>query len=52
MDPSDPLLALSNVVLTPHTAWLTMETLERCVDRAVANCQRLAAGVDLLHRVV
>lgn len=48
----DPLLSLPNVVLTPHTAWLTLETLERCVVRAADNLARLAAGQDLADRVV
>ena len=46
------LLALDNVVCTPHLAWLTQETLERSIAVAVENCRRLAAGQDLLHRVV
>ena len=46
------LLALDNVVCTPHLAWLTHETLERSLAVAVENCRRLAAGEDLLHRVV
>ena len=46
------LLALDNVVCTPHLAWLTRETLERSLAVAVENCRRLAAGEDLLHRVV
>ena len=46
------LLALDNVVCTPHLAWLTRETLERSLAVAVENCRRLAAGDDLLHRVV
>ena len=46
------LLALDNVVCTPHLAWLTRETLERSLAVAVENCRRLAAGTDLLHRVV
>lgn len=50
-DPADPLLALPNVVLTPHVAWLTLETLERCIERAAGNLARLAAGDELLHRV-
>ena len=45
------LLALDNVVCTPHLAWLTRETLERSLAVAVENCRRLAAGRDLLHRV-
>lgn len=46
------ILALDNVVCTPHVAWLTRETLERSLAVAVENCRRLAAGEDLLHRVV
>jgi phosphoglycerate dehydrogenase-like enzyme len=52
VDPADPLLSLPNVVLTPHTAWLTMETLQRCVERAALNLARLRAGEDLADRVV
>lgn len=47
----NPLLALENVVLAPHVAWFTRETLERSLAVAVENCERLAAGRDLLHRV-
>jgi phosphoglycerate dehydrogenase-like enzyme len=52
VDPTDPLLALDNVVLTPHVAWLTVETMGRCLDVAAENCWRLAAGEQLLYRVV
>lgn len=48
----DPLLALDNVVVTPHLAWLTTGTLARSLTVAVENCRRLAAGEALLHRVV
>jgi phosphoglycerate dehydrogenase-like enzyme len=47
-----PLLALPNVVLAPHVAWLTRETLGRSLAVAVENCRRLAAGEPLAHRVV
>jgi phosphoglycerate dehydrogenase-like enzyme len=49
--PDNALLALEQVVLTPHVAWLTAETLDRSLAVAVENCRRLAAGDDLLHRV-
>ena len=52
ISPGDELLALPNVVLTPHVAWLTIETLERSIVRAADNLGRLAAGDELLHRVV
>jgi phosphoglycerate dehydrogenase-like enzyme len=52
VDPAHPLLARDDVVLTPHVAWLTQETLERSLDVAVENCRRLAAGAPLLHRVI
>lgn len=47
----DPLLTLPNVVLAPHVAWLTQETLARSVAAAVDNCQRLATDRPLLHQV-
>jgi len=48
----DPLLRLDNVVLAPHLAWLTKETLARSLRIAVENCLRLKGGRDLLNRVV
>ncbi len=49
--PDDPLLALPNVVLTPHVAWLTTGTFDRSFALAAENCRRLEAGEPLLHRV-
>ncbi len=46
-----PLLALSNVVATPHVGWLTPETLARSLGVAFENCARLRDGHPLLHRV-
>ena len=48
----DPILNLGNVVLAPHVAWLTRETLERSIEVAVDNCIRLASGHVLRHQVV
>lgn len=45
------LLAMDNVVLQPHVAWLTQETLSRSLLVAVENCRRLRDGEALLHRV-
>ncbi|KQZ71318.1 hydroxyacid dehydrogenase [Sphingopyxis sp. Root214] len=49
---TNPLLNLPNVVLAPHIAWLTPETLVRSLTVAHENCRRLAAGETLLHQVV
>lgn len=46
------LRACPNVILTPHIAWLTPQTLARSFDVIVENCRRLGAGEPLLHRVV
>jgi phosphoglycerate dehydrogenase-like enzyme len=51
LDPADPLLALPNVVLTPHIGWLTTGTFDRSLALAAENCRRLAGGEPLLHRV-
>jgi len=50
--PSNPLLALPNVVVTPHLSWLTAETLDRSLGIIAENCRRLECGEALLHRVV
>lgn len=47
----NPLLGLPGVVLAPHIAWLTPETLARSLTVAHENCRRLAAGETLLHQV-
>ncbi len=52
LSPDDPLLRRPNVVVTPHLAWLTTETLERSLAVITENCRRLDAGEPLLHRVV
>jgi phosphoglycerate dehydrogenase-like enzyme len=50
--PTDhPLLALPNVVLAPHVAWLTPETLDRSLSVAIENCLRLQDGRPLLNQV-
>ena len=49
--PEDPILGLDNVVLAPHVAWQTRETLERSLAVATENCRRLREGEPLLHRV-
>jgi len=49
--PDNPLLTLDNVVLMPHVAWLTPETLDRSLDVALDNMRRLRDRRDLLHRV-
>lgn len=51
--PADhPLLARPEVVVMPHLAWLTPETMARSLAVAVENCRRLAAGEELSNRVV
>ena len=52
VQPDNPLLKLPNVIVAPHIAWLTPETLRRSLSVAFENCRRLAAGEPLIHRVV
>ena len=49
--PDHPLLAFPQVVLSPHSAWLTQETLARSLETAVENLHRLRRGAPLLHQV-
>lgn len=52
VDPENPLLQLPNVVVAPHQAWLTPETLDRSLAAAFENIRRLQAGEPLNNRVV
>jgi phosphoglycerate dehydrogenase-like enzyme len=47
-----PLFALPNVVVTPHIAWLTPETLRRSLEVAIQNCRNIRDRRPLLNRVV
>ncbi|MDT5300589.1 MAG: hypothetical protein QOG79_3831 [Mycobacterium sp.] len=47
----NPLLALDNVVLTPHVTWYTADTMRRYLGEAVDNCERLRDGKDLVNLV-
>ncbi|MBT5192112.1 MAG: hydroxyacid dehydrogenase, partial [Rhodospirillaceae bacterium] len=49
--PNEALLALENVALMPHVAWLTPETFGRSIDIAVRNSRCLIDGGDFQHRV-
>jgi phosphoglycerate dehydrogenase-like enzyme len=51
VEATNPLLGLDNVVVTPHVAWLTMQTFDRSFETMVENCRRVANGEELLHRV-
>ena len=47
----DPLLAMDNVVLTPHVAGATYETSRRRAAAAAENVQRVARGDEPLYVV-
>jgi phosphoglycerate dehydrogenase-like enzyme len=51
VDAGNPLLALDNVVLTPHVVWYTRDTMRRYLHQAVDNCRRLRDGQDLVNVV-
>ncbi len=47
-----PLCELPNVVVMPHLAWLTNETLARSFELAVENCRRLRDDEPLLNEIM
>jgi D-3-phosphoglycerate dehydrogenase / 2-oxoglutarate reductase len=51
LPPDDPLLALDNVVLTPHLAGVTYGTSRRRADAVAENVRRTAAGLPPLYAV-
>lgn len=51
VNPANPLLALSNVVVTPHVTWYTVDTMRRYLTAAIDNCRRLRDGMPLMNVV-
>lgn len=51
VDRDNPLLALDNVVVTPHVVWYTQDTMRRYLAVAVDNCRRLRDGQELVNVV-
>ena len=47
----NPLLALDNVVVTPHVTWYTADTMRRYLAVGVDNCARLRDGLALRNVV-
>ena len=47
-----PLFQIQNIVVTPHIAWLTAETLKRSLGVFAENCRRLRDGETLLNQVI
>ena len=46
-----PLFQLHNVIVTPHVAWFTAETLRRGLEVFGENCRRLRDGEPFLNQV-
>ena len=52
IDPDDPLLAMPNVIATPHVANMTTETIETIARAAADNIRRVQAGLSPLHQIL
>jgi phosphoglycerate dehydrogenase-like enzyme len=50
--PDDPLLALPNVIATPHVAGVTDKSYDAICGVVASNIERLTNGESLLNRVV
>jgi len=50
--PNDPLLALPNVIATPHVAGVTDRSYAEIADSVVANLERFRRGEPLLNQAV
>jgi len=50
--PDDPLLAMPNVIATPHVANMTMESIETVARVAADNIRRVHAGLPPMHQIL
>ena len=51
-DPDDPLLAMPNVIATPHVANMTLETIETMARVSADNIRRVRAGLPPIHQIL
>jgi phosphoglycerate dehydrogenase-like enzyme len=51
VDPDEPLLALPNVIATPHVANMTLETIETIARVSADNIRRVQAGLPPMHQI-
>jgi phosphoglycerate dehydrogenase-like enzyme len=51
IDPNDSLLALPNVIATPHVANMTLQTIETIAQVSAENIRRVYAGLPPIHQV-
>ena len=51
LQPTSPFYDLSNVIVTPHTAWSSGRVVDRSVELFCDNLRRYAAGEPLLNVV-
>lgn len=51
LSPTSPFYDLSNVIVTPHTAWSTGRVLDRSMELFCDNLRRYAAGQPLVNVV-
>jgi phosphoglycerate dehydrogenase-like enzyme len=51
-DPDDALLALPNVIATPHVANMTLETIETIARVSADNILRVQGGLPPMHQVL
>jgi len=52
IDPNDSLLALPNVIATPHVANMTLETIETIARVSADNIRRVQAGLLPMHQIL
>ena len=52
IDPADPLLAMPNVIATPHVANMTTETIETIARAAAEYIRRTQAGLSPMHQIL
>ena len=52
IDPNDALLALPNVIATPHVANMTLETIETIARVSADNIRRVREGLSPVHQIL